>query len=127
MCFCLFELFIAVISCLSIQTFANVLKVFCFALSKPFIALNRPIIPSCTISSLSAPIIKYFPTLEFTKSLYLFNKYTSACSSPFLISVIICSSVKLLYLSVVKYISSFCISLKIPPQAFFLILYICKA
>ena len=67
---------------MSVAEFANVLNVFCLQWSNPFIALYRPIIPSWIISSLSAPIIKYFPTFEFTKSLYLSSKNDNACSSP---------------------------------------------
>ena len=57
-CFCLFDVLIAVISCLSIHKLAKVLNEFCFSTSKDLIALYKPIIPSCTISSFSAPIIK---------------------------------------------------------------------
>lgn len=72
----------AVINCLSIHKLANVLKEFCLAVLKFLIALNKPIKPSCTMSSLSAPIIKYLLTFRFTKFLYLLIRYSNAHLSP---------------------------------------------
>ena len=74
MCFCLVEDFIAVCSCLSMHKLANVLKELCLSGSKHLIALNKPIKPSCIMSSRSAPMIKYFPTFILTISVYLLNK-----------------------------------------------------
>ena len=42
MCFCLFELFMAVINCLFIHILANDLKEFCLSGLKSLIALNKP-------------------------------------------------------------------------------------
>ena len=49
--------------------------------SKLFIALYKPIIPSCTISSLSAPIIKNLLAFILTTSSYLFIKHSNALVS----------------------------------------------
>ena len=45
-CFCLLDVFIAVINCLSIHKLANDLNELCLSFSKLFTALYNPIIPS---------------------------------------------------------------------------------
>ena len=58
--------------------YANVLKELSFSQSKLLIALYNPINPSCTISSFSAPTMKYLLTFILTTSLYLFIIYSRA-------------------------------------------------
>ena len=87
-CFCLLEFFTAVINCLSIHILANVLKELCFSKLNDFTALYNPIIPSCIISSFSAPIIKNLFAFAFTKSLYLFRRqFNAVLSSLFIFSI----------------------------------------
>ncbi len=72
----------AVIICRVTQISAKAWKEASLSGRKSRNALNSPIMPSCTMSSWSAPTRKYERALDRTKFLYLLSRYSDASAFP---------------------------------------------
>ena len=93
MCFCRVAVLMAVMIWRVTHSSAKARKEVSLSGLKSRMALNSPIMPSCTMSSWSAPIRKYDRALERTKFLYFIISSSSAASSPSRASSAMSSSV----------------------------------